>query len=112
MKEASDLPADGEAEARPAVLAARAAVGLLEGLEDDLLLFRGDPDPRIRHRDREDRAGAIQGFHLGTPALPDSLDAQRDPPPLRELEGVGEQVLDDLLPTPLASATCRNVRST
>ena len=42
-----DLAADGEAEARAAVLAARRAVGLLEGLEDDALLVLGDADAGV-----------------------------------------------------------------
>ena len=42
-----DLAADREAEAGAAVLAARGAVGLLEGLEDDALLVLGDADAGV-----------------------------------------------------------------
>src|SRR5437867_9557210 len=41
-----DLSADGEPEPRAAVPPARAALGLLEGLEDDLVLLRRDADAR------------------------------------------------------------------
>ena len=44
-EQAGEFAADGEAEAGAAVLAAGAGVGLLEGLEDDALLFRGMPMP-------------------------------------------------------------------
>ena len=43
-----DLAADRQAQPRAAVLPARAAVGLLERLEDDLLLVRRDADARVR----------------------------------------------------------------
>ena len=42
-----DLAADRQAQARAAVLAAGAAVGLLERLEDDLLLVRRDADAGV-----------------------------------------------------------------
>src|SRR5439155_25634856 len=41
-QESCDLTADREAKARASILAARAAIGLLERLEDDLLFVRGD----------------------------------------------------------------------
>ena len=58
-QQARQLAADRQAEARAAVLAAGAAVGLLERLEDDLLLVRRDADagiraPRTRSRRRRD----------------------------------------------------------
>ena len=46
-EQAGDLAADRQAEARAAVLPARAAVGLLEGLEDDLLLVSGNADAGV-----------------------------------------------------------------
>src|SRR5688572_18221040 len=44
-----DLATDREAEARAAVLAAGRSIGLLEGLEDQSLLFLRDPDPGVLH---------------------------------------------------------------
>ena len=41
------LAADGQPQARAAVLARRAGVGLLERLEDDPLLLRGDADAGV-----------------------------------------------------------------
>ena len=77
-----DLAADGEAEARAAVLAARAAVGLLEGLEDDLLLVAGDADARVGDRERDDRlrAGSSE-LVVGAPALADRLERGADTRP-------------------------------
>src|SRR5258705_8217298 len=83
-EQARQLAADRQAEARAAVLAAGRAVGLLEGLEDDLLLVRRDADAGIddRERDRRRRERRDHELHLAF---------------ARELEGVGEQVLEDLL---------------
>src|SRR4029077_5173162 len=50
-QQARDLAADGESQARSAVLAARASVGLLERLEDDLLFVGGNADPGVAHGD-------------------------------------------------------------
>ena len=41
------FPADRQAQARAAILAARAGVGLLEGFEDQLLFFRRDADAGV-----------------------------------------------------------------
>src|SRR5205823_11661011 len=46
-----ELAADRETKSRTAVFAARAAVGLLERLEDDLLLVGRDADAGIHHRE-------------------------------------------------------------
>ena len=46
------LAADRQAQAGAAVLAAGRAVGLLERLEDDLLLVARDADAGVRHRER------------------------------------------------------------
>ena len=51
-----DLAADRQAQAGAAVLAAGAAVGLLEGLEDDLLLVRRDADAGVGDGEGEHRA--------------------------------------------------------
>ena len=50
-EQAGDLAADRQAEAGAAVLAAGAAVGLLEGLEDDLLLVGGNADAGVADRE-------------------------------------------------------------
>src|SRR5881398_2332986 len=54
------LAADGQAETGAAVGAARAAVGLLECLEDDLLLLRGNTDPGVGDGERDGRTTAGQ----------------------------------------------------
>ena len=96
-EEPGDLAADRETEPGPSVLAARRAVRLLEGFEDDLLLLSWDTDARVGDRERDHRSGAVQGLDRGAPAAGRRVDAERDPASLRELERVREQVLDDLL---------------
>src|SRR6202035_3734370 len=56
-EQACDLPADRQAQAGASVLAARAAVGLLKGLEDNVLFVGGNADAGIRDREGEDSAG-------------------------------------------------------
>ena len=48
------LAADRQAQAGAAVLAAGARVGLLERLEDDLLLLGRDADAGVGHLERDD----------------------------------------------------------
>src|SRR5206468_11341279 len=92
-----DLAADGQAEAGAAVLAAGAAHGLLEGLEDDLLLLRGNADAGVGHLERDHRPRPVEDRLVGAPASGRGSDAQGRRALLRELEGVGEEVLQDLL---------------
>ena len=56
-EQARQLAADGEAEAGAAILAAGAAVGLLERLEHDLLLVGRDADAGVADLEG-DRLGA------------------------------------------------------
>ncbi len=46
-QQARDFAADGQAQPGAAIFAAGAAVGLLEGLEDDLLFLRRDADAGV-----------------------------------------------------------------
>jgi hypothetical protein len=85
-----DLAADGQPQAGPPVLAAGAAVGLLEGLEDDLLLLEGDADAGIRHREGQHRLGLSQPGAVRERLGPHRADLEGDPPAPGELEGVGE----------------------
>src|SRR5581483_465531 len=95
-EQARDLAADGQAQARSAVAAVGAAVGLLEGLEDDLVLLRRDPDAGVLDGDREYGAGALQRVVVRAPAARRHLEGERHAAPLGELEGVREQVLEHL----------------
>src|SRR4051812_17537303 len=83
-------------EPRAAVLAARAPVGLLEGLEDDLLLVRLDADAGVADRERDRRSGAVQRLVLRAPPVRGERDGERDLAARGELERVGEQVLEHL----------------
>ena len=55
------LAADRQAEAGAAVLAAGAGIGLLEGLEDDLLLLGRDADAGVRDLECDDRGRLARG---------------------------------------------------
>ena len=56
-EQAGDLAADRQAEAGAAIFAAGGAVGLLERLEDQLLLVLGDADAGVGDRDRDRLVG-------------------------------------------------------
>ena len=91
------LAADRQAEAGAAILAAGAGVGLLERLEDDLLLLGGNADAGIGDLEGDDGGGLAQDRMIGGPAACGPGDAQPHAAVLGELEGVGEQVLEHLL---------------
>src|SRR5262249_39324156 len=90
-------PADGEAQAGAAVAAARAAVLLLEGLEDDGLLLRLDADAGVLDGESDHRARAVEREVVRAPARVGRADPERDRAALGELEGVRQQVAQDLL---------------
>ena len=96
-EEPGDLPRDREPETGAAVLAAGGPVRLLEGLEDDLLLVLGDADAGVLDVEADHRAGREQRRGLEEGAVLHHLDPHRDASLLGELEGVGEEVLQDLL---------------
>ena len=84
---AHQAPRDGQPQPGAAVAARRGGVGLLEGLEDERLLFRRDADPRVRDRD-------VELHRIGRLSL--GVDPDDDRAPLRELERIPDQVQDDL----------------
>ena len=97
-EQARQLAADGEAEAGAAVFAAGAGVGLLERLEDDLLLFRRNADAGIATPRR--RPPPAPGCSTGCSALQPPRgrdDVEPHAALLGEFEGVRQQVLEHLL---------------
>ena len=66
-KQVGQLAADGEAQAGAAVLAAGAGVGLLEGLEDDLLLLDRNADAGIGDLERHHRRRLVEHRMLRAP---------------------------------------------
>src|SRR5688572_26462092 len=86
MEQPGELAADRQPQARAAVFAAGAAVGLLECLEDDLLLVLGYPDTRVHHREREHFAGAVEVLVVLAPAGGHRMDIGPDLALMRELE--------------------------
>src|SRR5690606_29386249 len=91
------LTADGQPQAGAAVLARGRAVGLLERLEDDLLLLGRDADAGVRYRERDHLRRAVELLVVRGPAVAGHRDRQRDAAGVGELERVGQQVLDNLL---------------
>jgi hypothetical protein len=91
------LAADGEAEPGATVLARRAGIGLLERLEDQALLLRRHTDAGVLDGERHHRGGVAQHRVIHRPAVGGQADAQFHVTLRRELHGVREQVLQDLL---------------
>ena len=91
------LAADGKAEAGAAVFAGSAGVGLLEGLEDEPLLLRRDADAGVLDGEGYDLRGLAEHRVIGAPALRGKTDAHFDVAVSGEFDGVGEQILEDLL---------------
>src|SRR5262245_38334660 len=91
------LAADREAEAGSTVLAAGAGIGLLERLEDDLLLLERDADAGIGHFERDYGRRLAQHRMIGAPAAERQRHVEAHAAVLGELEGVREQILEYLL---------------
>ncbi len=87
-----DFAADGQAQSRPAELSRRSHVGLLERFEDDVELFFRDSDAGIGHGE-----GYGRPANAGDAMVARELDVERDAALVGEFEGVGEQILEDLL---------------
>ena len=94
-----ELAADCQSQPGASVLARGARVGLLERLEDQPLLLGGHADARIFDGEGDDLRGLAQHRVIGAPARRGETDADLDVTLRRELDGVGEQVLEDLLET-------------
>src|SRR5207245_11608513 len=106
-KESRELAADSEAKAGAAVFPAGRRVRLLKSLEDDLLLFERNAYASVRHLEcNDDRCLAEHGM-VGSPAANRSRDIELDPALRCELEGIGYEVLVNLLMT---FGVCANAR--
>ena len=68
-QEPRQFAADRQSQSGAAVLAVGRTVGLLEGLEDDLLLVGRDADTRVGHFEREDARGAVEAVVVGAPSF-------------------------------------------
>ena len=89
--------ADGEAQAGAAVFAAGAGVGLLERLEDDLLLLQRNADAGVGHFEGDDGRRLVEHRMIRAPAADRGRHVQPHAAVLGELEGVRQQVLEHLL---------------
>ena len=91
------LTADRQAQSGAAVLAAGPGIGLLERLEDEPLLFQGNANAGIRDGDRHRAGRKTKNRMLDRPSAGDLLHPHLHVALRRELERVGEQVLQNLL---------------
>ena len=96
-EEHGQFAADRQAETGAAVLARGAGVGLLERLEDQPLLLRRHADAGVFDGERDDLLGIAEHGVIRAPAVRGQGDADVDMALSGELDGVGEQVLEDLL---------------
>ncbi len=67
-EQVGEFAADREAETRTAVFAARAGIGLLEGLEDDLLLLGRNSDAGVRDLESNDGRRAAKRRMIYVPS--------------------------------------------
>ena len=67
-EQARQFAADGEAEAGAAIFPAGAGVGLLERLEDQLLLFQGNADAGVGHLEGDHGRRMVEDRMFGAPA--------------------------------------------
>src|SRR5262245_33331912 len=91
------LSTDSEPKAGTAVLARGARVGLLEGFENEPLLFESDADAGVLNGEGTDLRGCVEHRMISTPTLRGKTDTNHDLTVSGELDGVGEQILQDLL---------------
>src|SRR6185503_7242177 len=91
------LAADGKPEARSAIFAARGAIGLLEGFEDNALLVGLDADSGIRDREGDRGFRPRQSEMTAAPSRRDTTDREPHRAAFGELEGVRKQILEHLL---------------
>src|SRR5262249_15250082 len=92
-----DLAADREAAPRPPVFAAGRPVGLLEGLEDNPLFFERNADAGVADRKGDHLVCFPERLSRVIAATFGQADVEQDAPFVGELEGVREEVLEDLL---------------
>src|SRR6185437_12985553 len=96
-EQARQFAADGEAETGAAVFAAGRGVGLLEGLEDDLLLLGRNADAGIGHLEGHYARGLTEHRMVRGPARLRRHHLEPDAAARGELERVRKQVLEHLL---------------
>ncbi len=85
--ELDELFGDGESEAGAAVFSGEGTVSLAEGLEEPVAGFWGDADPCI---------GDFEAEADGVVRVGDGMEVEDDLAGFRKLDGVGEEVGDDL----------------
>ena len=82
---------------RCTIFAAGRAIRLLERFEDELLLVLGNSDTGVGNRNLDGLVGIAEHRMGRAPAAASTAYAKRDAALRGELEGVGQEVEDDLL---------------
>ena len=96
-EEARELAADRQAEPCSAVATRGGAVGLLEGLEDELLLVLRDAEAGVLDRECDHVFGRIRERRRRVSlSRRRQVDVKRDAALVGELEGIAEQVTENL----------------
>ena len=96
-EQAGQLAADGKTKAGAAIFAAGRGIGLLECLEDDLLLLLRNADAGVGDFESDDSGGLIEHRMIAAPAADGGVDAKPNAALGGELECVRQQVLEHLL---------------
>ena len=96
-EQACQFAADGETETGAAIFPAGRGVGLLECLEDDLLLFRRNTDAGVGDLERHDGRRLAEHRMLRAPAAERHGDVEANAALRSELECVRQQILEHLL---------------
>src|SRR5581483_9103821 len=91
-----ELAADRKTQSGAPVLSRRTRVGLLERLEDDLLLLERDPDTRVADREFDHRGSLAQDRMVRAPTPCRDPHVQAYATVIGELQSVRQQVLQHL----------------
>ena len=94
-----ELTTDRQPKPGAAVVAAGAGVGLLECLEDESLLLARDANARVGNFEGDRRRSRSKDGMIRRPSARGRPHGHRHGPLRRELEGIGQQILEDLLQT-------------
>src|ERR1035438_5843802 len=91
-QQACEFTADRQPQAGPAVLAARARICLLKGLEDDALFIQSNSNTRIGYLEGDHRSGAVENRMIFGPSFRSDRQSQAYGAVLGEFESVRKQV--------------------
>src|SRR5215469_15862720 len=110
-QESGKLTADRQSKACAAIFSARACIGLLESLEDDLLLLQRNANSSVGDLEGDDTGCVRERDVVPVRAAQCRPNSQTDAAFLREFEGIGQQVFENLLkPLRIGENTAAKIR--